>query len=457
MPNTVLGKVTCTPKGAYVAATAYEVLDIVSYMGGSYMALKSVQGVTPSNDGTNWMMLAAKGDTGDTGEAAGFGTPTVTVDQTTGEASATVQVSGPDTAKIFAFAFSGIKGETGETGATGPQGPKGDPGTDVESISRTSGTGAPGTTDTYTMYASDGSIIGTFTVYNGANGTGTGDLMANGSVPMTGNLQMGGNRITNVGAPTAAADAVRQSDLEAVSNEVDGIISGETPITLPAATTAKRGGVIIGSGLSVTADGTVSANDQLPTGGTTGQILTKTEDGEAWSNPPDTGVTTFNGRTGAVSPQTGDYTAAMVGAVPTSRTVNGQALTRNITLDAGDVGAVPTSRTVNGKALSSNITLTADDVGATESQSGTYTLTTAGWTQSGSIYQQVVNAAFVQADSACVFVDPDLSTTDADSNAAILEAWALVANMGVAQGNGTVTLYASEVPGVNIPVNVGVA
>lgn len=431
MPNTVLGKVTCTPKGAYSASTAYEVLDIVSYMGGSYMALKSVTAVTPSNDGVNWMMLAAKGDTGETGDAAGFGTPTVTVDQTTGEASATIKTSGPDTAKVFAFAFSGIKGETGETGATGPQGPKGDPGTDVESISRTSGTGAPGTTDTYTMYASDGSVIGTFTVYNGANGTGTGDLMANGSVPMTGNLQMGGNRITNVGAPTAATDAVRQSDLEAVSNEVDGIISGETPITLPAATTAKRGGVIVGSGLSVTADGTVSADDQLPTGGTTGQILTKTEDGEAWSDPPDTGVTTFNGRTGAVSPQTGDYTAAMV-------------------------GAVPTSRTVNGKALSSNISLTAADVGATESQSGTYTLTTAGWTQSGSIYQQVINAAFVQADSACVFVDPVL-TTDKASNDTILEAWALVANMGMAQNNGSVTFYASAVPGVNIPVNVGVA
>ena len=457
MPNTVLGKVTCTPRGAYSASTAYEVLDIVSYMGGSYMALKSVQGVTPSNDGTNWMMLAAKGDTGDTGSqgiAAGFGTPIVNVDDTTGTPSANIETSGPDTAKVFTFNFSGLKGETG---AQGPQGVKGDPGTDVESISRTSGTGAPGSTDTYTMYASDGSTIGTFTVYNGANGTGTGDLMADGSVPMTGNLQMGGNRITNVGAPTAATDAVRQSDLEAVSNEVDGIISGETPITLPAATEAKIGGVIIGNGLSVTEDGTISADDQLPTGGSAGQVLTKTSNGEAWQNvpselpsggtdgqiltktaggvewddPPDTGVTTFNGRTGAVTPQSGDYTAAQV-------------------------GAVPTSRTVNGKALSSNITLTADDVGATVSQSGTYTLTTAGWTQSGSIYQQVINAAFVQADSACVFVDPVL-TTDKAANDTILEAWALVANMGMAQGNGTVTLYASEVPGVNIPVNVGVA
>lgn len=74
--------------------------------------------------------------------------------------------------------------------------------------------------------------------------------------------------------------------------------------------------------------------------------------------------------------------------VPTSRTVNGKALSANISLSASDVGAapsshnhddryytedeidekfedyVPTARTVNGKALSSNITLSASDVGA---------------------------------------------------------------------------------------------
>ena len=44
------------------------------------------------------------------------------------------------------------------------------------------------------------------------------------------------------------------------------------------------------------------------------------------------GVESFNGRTGAVTSQTGDYTAAQVGAVPTSRKVNGQALTGDITL-----------------------------------------------------------------------------------------------------------------------------
>ena len=71
------------------------------------------------------------------------------------------------------------------------------------------------------------------------------------------------------------------------------------------------------------------------------------------------------------------YTASEVGAVPTSRKVNGKALSADITLSASDVsarpsswtpsasdvGAVPTSRTVNGKALSSDITLSASDVG----------------------------------------------------------------------------------------------
>jgi hypothetical protein len=64
----------------------------------------------------------------------------------------------------------------------------------------------------------------------------------------------------------------------------------------------------------------------------------------------------------------------LTGYVPTSRTVNGKALSSDITLTPYDIdmaiyaldtdlaGYVPTSRTVNGKALSSNITLTQYDV-----------------------------------------------------------------------------------------------
>ena len=52
------------------------------------------------------------------------------------------------------------------------------------------------------------------------------------------------------------------------------------------------------------------------------------------------------------------------GAVPTSRTINGHALSSNVILTPADVGAVPNTRTINGHALSSNVTLTAADVGA---------------------------------------------------------------------------------------------
>lgn len=64
-----------------------------------------------------------------------------------------------------------------EDTAAKAEGPEGPPGDDVESIQRTSGTGAAGTTDTYTMYSSDGSEIGTFNVYNGSDGLGSGDML----------------------------------------------------------------------------------------------------------------------------------------------------------------------------------------------------------------------------------------------------------------------------------------
>ena len=58
-----------------------------------------------------------------------------------------------------------------------PRGIQGPMGT-IASIVRTSGTGAPGTTDIYTITCSDGSTA-EFSVYNGKDGTGTGDMEKN--------------------------------------------------------------------------------------------------------------------------------------------------------------------------------------------------------------------------------------------------------------------------------------
>ena len=210
----------------------------------------------------------------------------------------------------------------------------------------------------------------------------------------------------------------------------------------------------------------------LPAGGTDGQILTKTADGVAWEDAPDTGVTSFNSRTGAVTPQEGDYTADMVGArpdtwtpsasdvgaVPTSRTVNGKALSSNITLNASDVGArannwtptasevgaVPTSRTVNGKPLSSNISLTADDVGAANPPTlRTVTLTTSGWSSNN----QTVTVSGVSADETAQLIMPVPALA---SQTAYYEAGILVTG----QAANSLTFTCSTVPSSNLTVYV---
>lgn len=110
--------------------------------------------------------------------------------------------------QVYKLTFGLPKGKTGATGATGPQG------VSVENIQLTSGNHAPGTTDTYTITLSNDSTF-QFTVYNGANGTGVGDFMASGVVPMTGNLQMGSHKITGVANAENSDEAVNKGQLDA--------------------------------------------------------------------------------------------------------------------------------------------------------------------------------------------------------------------------------------------------
>ena len=89
-----------------------------------------------------------QGPTGPAGAAAGFGAPTASVDTGIGTPGVTVTASGPDTAKVFSFAFKNLKGETGAQGAKGDTGPAGPAGAQ----------GAAG------AKGADGTGIGTITV-----------------------------------------------------------------------------------------------------------------------------------------------------------------------------------------------------------------------------------------------------------------------------------------------------
>ena len=322
----------------------------------------------------------SKGDTGgpgpqgDPGAAAGFGKPTATVDDNVGTPGVTVTASGPDTAKVFAFAFTNLKGDKGDKGDTGT-------GLDILGTYDTlellkQGVPSPaqgdmynvGTIAPYTIYMWDDGEWVSQGKLQGPSGEDGGyyspSVDASGNISFTASKEsMPAVQGANIKGPKGdPGDSGANATINGVNaltlNTTGGITGNQSGSTYTIDGSGKLDapdGGTAGQVLTKTADGEAwqDAPDGLPDGGTTGQILTKTTDGAEWADAPDTGVTTFNSRTGAVTPQTGDYTADMVGARPSTWTPS-----------AADVGAVPTARTVNGKALSADITLDAEDVGA---------------------------------------------------------------------------------------------
>lgn len=239
-----------------------------------------------------------QGDKGDTGETGATGPQGVSVTNATVNEDGDLVITLSSGSPINAGSVIGPQGIQGEVGPTGAS---------VDRIERTSGTGAPGTTDTYTVYLTDGQTGGTFQVYNGSNGTGSGDFMADGSVPMTGDLRMGGHKITDLAEPTDDTDAASKEyvdDTITVSlvgnyipmgqkGQANGVASlddsGKVPSAqLPPMDYVPTSRTVNGHALS--ADVVLDADDvgaiPNPSGGTTGQVLTKTSTGEEWSDAP---------------------------------------------------------------------------------------------------------------------------------------------------------------------------
>lgn len=141
--------------------------------------------------GAEAAQAAIEGMTVSASEVAAGGSPTVTKTTAGG---------------IVNLAFGLVTGATGDTGETGATGATGN---GIASIVRTSGDGSAGTTDTYTITYTD-ETTDTFTVYNGADGEGSGDMLAStydtnadGSVNLADALKSGSYKVT---AGTLAED-----------------------------------------------------------------------------------------------------------------------------------------------------------------------------------------------------------------------------------------------------------
>lgn len=111
---------------------------------------------------------------------------------------------------------------------------------------------------------------------------------------------------------------------------------------------------------------------------------------------------------------------------------------------------VPQSCTVNGKALSSDITL-----GAMYSA----TLTSAGWTTSGAWKTQTVSVTGLKATyNAAPFVDVTLTGTDATGDAELAAAWLGISETLIADtaANSITVKFPATVdtPTVNIPITI---
>ena len=262
--------------------------------------------------------------------------------------SATVTASGPDTAKVFSFSFSGIKGETGPTGATGEKGetgatgPAGATGATPDFSIGTVTTGAAGSSASASITGTAENPVLNLTIPRGD----TGETGATGQTGQTGaagaSAGFGTPTITvgsNTGTPSASVTASGPDTGKVFSFSFDGL-KGETGASGAAAGFGSPSATVgTGTGtpsVTVTASGPDSAKvfsfafdglkgaagqpgaagQGVPAGGSAGQILAKktgTDYDTEWIN--ETGNQVFYATiTGPASSLVSDKTFAEVKA-----------------------------------------------------------------------------------------------------------------------------------------------
>ena len=345
----------------------------------------------------------------------------------------------------------GEKGDTGNTGATGAQGiqgAQGEPGySPTVQISKT------GKVTTVTITDENGDHV--FKINDGQDGTGSGDMHTSTYDP-TGKAQdifayadaQAGAAMDEATAAASAASSAQSAASRAQSAASSAQIAATRAQDTADTKLAKSGdGSNVTSGISIA--GTrrnIQAGEKL-----------STMFGKIYRYFADLGSLAFKSTVAKsdlaedVQTSLGKADTAMQSYTETDPTVPSWAKAeKKPTYTASEVGAVPTSRKVNGKALSNDITL-----GAVY----TATLTAAGWVTSGAWKTQTVSVTGLKASyNAAPFVDVALSGTDAAADAELAAAWLGISASAIANtaANSLTVKFPATVdtPTVNIPIRV---
>lgn len=320
------------PKGYYISRYSGEQIDALltglSFeISGSYASKAAIEAAFPNGDPgayqakdtgdiyvwnaktKKWESVGKlQGPVGETGPqgpvgmAAGFGAVTASVTNTTGVPAVTVTASGPDTGKNFAFAFRNLKGDQGQTGPAGPRGATGATGAtgpkgDVGPKGETGDTGPQGPPGPQGQKGDTGTSFQIEKVY-----ASVAEMNAGYS---TDGVEEG--RLVGISADTGGEDGGHLYVKGPVNYEffydmanVDRVDGPPGPPG-PAGPAGPQG-------------------EQGPEGPPGPKGDTGPQGPEGPQGPPGTnGVESFNGRTGAVIPSTGDYSVAQIGgAAPKS-------------------------------------------------------------------------------------------------------------------------------------------
>lgn len=161
-------------------------------------------------------------------------------------------------------------------------------------------------------------------------------------------------------------------------------------------------------------------------------------------------VTSVNGQTGAVTVSVPDASTTTPLMDGTASYGSGTTYARGNHRHPTDTSRVPTIRTVNGKALSANITL---------GEMHSAALTASSWTTAGAWKTQTVSVTGLKASyNAAPFVDVALSGTDAAADAELSKAWLGISASAIANtaANSLTVKFPATVdtPTVNIPIRV---